>query len=107
MAFPKNPDGSYSGKLKSSEKTRIIEVLGDKHVTGPCELCRNPSWNLQDSIVAPQLLLRTDTGLSIGLSGEAYPAIILLCTNCGNTKLLNIGVLGLAKYLEQPDYKDG
>lgn len=106
MAFPKNPDGSYSGKLKSSEKAKVIEALKEKHVTGPCELCRNTSWSLQDSIVAPLLLLRTDSGLSVGLSGDAHPAVMLLCTNCGNTKLLNIGILGLAKYLDQPDNKD-
>ena len=106
MAFPKNSDGSASSKLKQSERNRIIIATQEKGVTGTCELCKNANWSVGENLVAPVSLLRTVDGLQIGLKGQIYPSAVLMCTKCGNTKMLNVGYLGLTDYFNNSENED-
>ena len=37
------------------------------------------------------------TALAMTIGGQAFPLVPLICTNCGNTHLLNLFVLGFSR----------
>lgn len=64
----------------------------DEHWTGQkaCPICQNTRWGVADLIGEVQM-----TTLDGGLTGKAYPLIIVTCQTCGYTVLLNALVVGL------------
>ena len=67
----------------------------------PCAICGTNAWYIYRGYVL--LTIQQDL-LDTVLGGPAFPMITLMCTNCGNTHLLNLKVLGLAE-LGEPDTK--
>lgn len=75
---------------------QITSAIASKNVTGRCPLCGNLKWTLVDGFV--YLTLQQDfAGVYIGGSG-GLPSVAIVCTNCGNTHLLNLVTLGLGHY---------
>lgn len=74
----------------------VIEFVRD-HIderwgkTG-CHLCRANSWTLAEDYTRLEL---SKFGRTAEMGNRALPCIAIVCTNCGNTILLNMKVLGL------------
>lgn len=84
---------------------RIIAAIREKTANFDfrCPVCNHNTWHVpQDYTYLP---LRKDFAGGIRLGGPILPLVPLVCTNCGNTHLLNLKVLGLdldsLKYAEE------
>jgi len=89
--------------LNEAERTALISTLGSRGALRPCELCAHKEWELGSYLVTPVPLARSETRSSMDLGGRLHGSALLLCVNCGNTKFLNIGILGLQALLPQAD----
>jgi hypothetical protein len=81
---------------------RIITALRERlpeHKLSPCGICGTNAWSIHNGYV--RLSIQKDL-IGVQLGGSAFPLIALICTNCGNTHLLNLKVLGLEE-LTKPD----
>ena len=96
---------TLAGLFSKTERDLILKTLGEKNIKGPCELCGNPSWTLSNFLISPFPLARMGDGtVSFPLGGaQSHPSILIHCTNCGNTKMLNLGILGLTYLLKSDD----
>jgi predicted nucleic-acid-binding Zn-ribbon protein len=63
-----------------------------------CPVCGNNNWTLANGYV--QLPLQKEIGSTV-LGGPVLPCVPIICTNCGNTVLLNAFILGLKDILEK------
>ena len=72
---------------------QISSAIAGKQVAGRCPLCGNQRWTLANGFV--YVTLQPDFGgVYVGGTG-GLPSVALVCTNCGNTHLLNLVTLGL------------
>ena len=70
----------------------LIQHLNTKWKNQPCPLCGTRQWNVQDKTFE----LREFHGGNLVLgSGPIIPIIPVICTNCGNTVLVNPLVAGI------------
>jgi hypothetical protein len=85
-----------TGKLYPEEFQLALNWVNSKWIPGvPCELCGNSNkWFVGEYIVAPPNLGEGGVRLPTGFY---YPAVPVLCSNCGNTKYLNAIVIGIIK----------
>ena len=81
------------------EKAQILSALTTKMgEIKPCPLCGDNNWQLQDGLVR-LVVQEKKTRLSLG--GRNFPCIALICSNCGNTHLVNLISLGLRELIEK------
>jgi hypothetical protein len=83
---------------------RIVAALRERlpgQKLSPCAICGTNAWVINTGYVR---LAIQDDPRSARLGGKGFPMIALICTNCGNTHLLNLKILGLGELLE-PDTK--
>lgn len=73
------------------DASKAIEHLRTKWHGRPCPMCGAGNWNVQDSTY--QLLEFNQGGLVIG--GPVIPVIPIVCSNCGNTLLVNAITAGI------------
>jgi hypothetical protein len=79
------------------EKQKILGAIRTKvPQMGKCPICGNPHWTLADGFVS--LPIQGQIG-GIVLGGPTLPCVPIICTNCGNTALLNAMLLGLKDVL--------
>jgi predicted nucleic-acid-binding Zn-ribbon protein len=79
-------------QLTLEQRQKVEKWFAEKaNVMGQCPVCRNRQFTLLDHMVAPPIF--DGGGLTIG--GPAYPMVMVMCTNCGNTNFHNAVVLGL------------
>ena len=93
-------------KFTPEFKARVVEALVAKlpdRRLGACSLCGTLKWTLVDAIVVTHT---QEEFPKIVLGGQSLPSIALVCTNCGNTHLLNLLVLGLGDLLEKSEQED-
>lgn len=75
---------------------RIIEKLSSKGQTRQCPLCGANSWTvgqyvtLQTSPQVPSL----PNPFGFRPTAQNYPTVAVFCSNCGNTQLVNLLILG-------------
>lgn len=78
------------------EGSKVIQHLQTKWHGRSCPMCNAGTWNVQDSTY--QLMeFNPQAGLVIG--GPVIPVIPIVCSNCGNTLLINAitaGIIGPA-----------
>lgn len=73
-------------KYFSKEKQELAQKwLNDKWKNRTCECCGRNTWTLAEDLVMPM----TFTGGGLVLGGPTYPQIMVICTNCGNSKTFN------------------
>jgi hypothetical protein len=99
MNFPKLENGMITGRLTQEERTLVAETLAAKGAPKACELCAETNWALGDHIVSFQGLARHPTHFMNALADPFFPSILLMCNNCGNTKSINLAILGLGETL--------
>lgn len=75
------------------ESAKAIAHLQRKWMGKPCPMCGVGNWNVQDSTY--QLLEFNQGSMVIG--GPVIPVIPVVCSNCGNTILVNAILAGVVK----------
>jgi len=70
---------------------KLIGFLSQKWGGRPCPACGMGSWNVHDS----SFELREFNEGNMVLGGPLIPVVPVICTNCGNTVLINALVAGL------------
>jgi hypothetical protein len=71
--------------------SKMIQHLSMKWHGRSCPMCNAGTWNVQDSTY--QLLEFNQGGLVLG--GPVIPVIPIVCSNCGNTLLINAITAGI------------
>lgn len=97
MDFPIREDGLFTGLLTQDERAKIASILKERGAPKSCECCGKDEWSLGDHLVTPQGLARAADHLRMALGDPFYPSVLLICTNCGNTKLMNLSILGVGE----------
>jgi len=83
--------------LTTEQKEMVIARLAERGVKSECQLCGKNDW-----IVARDLVSLNYAGLDEMIYvGRAIPAVVLICTNCGNILLISAGALGLLEELKK------
>jgi uncharacterized protein (DUF983 family) len=78
------------------EQTKAIkDALTAKGVVATCPACGQHVFHLVPEPVVLMLQQQPRTMLSLG--GPALPCFVVICTNCGDSRLFNAFVLGLAE----------
>ena len=77
------------GKIDTDQ---LIQHLQEKWQDRPCPMCNARKWNIQSK--AFELREYYGGDLVIG-RGPIIPVIPIICTNCGNTVLVNSLVAGV------------
>jgi hypothetical protein len=70
---------------------KMVEHLRTKWGGRSCPMCSAGNWNVQDSTY--QLIEFNQAGFVIG--GPVIPVIPIVCSNCGNTILVNAITAGI------------
>lgn len=97
-----------TGLLSFAERELIIARLKERGAPKQCELCGHAKWQIGLHMVAPAPVMRSGSGIVL-LGGDPLAVSAqLYCENCGNTKLLNLGLLDLKEtLLRSPANTDG
>lgn len=72
-------------------KKKAIAWFEEKKKIRTCDCCGENSWMLSEDIVTTPIF--SNSGMIIG--GKSYPHVMLICNNCGNTKLFNAVKMGI------------
>jgi putative N-acetylmannosamine-6-phosphate epimerase len=82
------------GKLTLEHRRRFEGWIASKaEIVGKCPVCRDRKWTILDHFID----LPIYRGGSIVMGGQSYPNIGLVCTNCGNTQLINAVISGIVE----------
>lgn len=75
-----------------SWKEKFVAFINEKVPnSGVCKECSQKTVTVSDDLVVPPVY--QNGGVAFG--GPAYPQIMLVCTNCGNTRFFNAVVAGV------------
>ena len=80
-------------KIEKESQEKILAALKVKWGDRPCPMCLVGNFNLQDTIFE----LRQFSGGGLVVGGPLIPVVPVICTNCGNTILLNAIFSGAMK----------
>lgn len=84
---------NYDQYFSDIQKKQAIAWLESKWKENRnCDFCGQNQWSLSQDFVTPPVF---EKGIKIG--GKAYPQLMLICNNCGNTKYFNAVIMGLIK----------
>ena len=70
---------------------RLINALSAKVPKPQCPMCKKDSWSVGEGYV---VLPASPTPNEIHMGWRQYPLVAVTCSNCGNTQLINLIVLG-------------
>jgi hypothetical protein len=87
--------------LTDEEQDEIIAALHAKGVPRACEMCGVDKWILGQYLTSPLLVVKSDQGVTYNYA-KIQTSVALICTNCGNTKLFTVAMLGAPKIPEPP-----
>lgn len=83
--------------MSKIDSEKVIKHLQEKWKGARCSMCGEGSWAVQDS--AFQMTEFSHGGLAIG--GPVIPVVPVMCSNCGNTVLINAILAGVVKQDEE------
>lgn len=73
-------------------KEQFVKFINDKvPSSGLCKECNQKAIVVSDDITTAPVF--KNGGMMIG--GPAYPQVMLICTNCGNTRFFNALIAGV------------
>jgi hypothetical protein len=82
------------------QRVRILEHVLSKGISdAKCALCGHSDWTLGNGI--SHLLVPDERFMGAPMLGPAYRCLPFICTNCGNTHLLNVTYLGIDTIVEK------
>ena len=100
----------WSDKARTEIIGALLERLPGKKL-GACSVCGTTRWQLQEAFIAIEastemgLIQQVDEKRLQHSDDRVFPSAALMCANCGNTHLLNLGVLGLGNLFAEPEEK--
>lgn len=71
--------------MTPAETQALISFIKEKWKSQKCPYCQEDNWNVSDSVF--QLTKYANGNMIIG--GPVLPVIPIICTNCGNTTMIN------------------
>jgi hypothetical protein len=74
------------------QRTVVLAAVRSK-MNHPCESCGQSDWTLIDYLVSVPV---AEIVPLLSVTGRSLPSIGVICTTCGNTRLLNVFYLGVA-----------
>jgi hypothetical protein len=77
--------------MTNIDPTKMINYLREKWAGRPCPLCAVGNWTVQTSAFE----LRQFYEGNMVLGGPIIPVVPVVCTNCGNTVLVNALIAGV------------
>lgn len=81
---------------------RVLEHLRVKWAGRSCNMCGQGNWNVSGKLFE----LREFQSGSLSVGGPVVPVVPIVCTNCGNTVLVNAIVSGVVPpVLPMPEVK--
>lgn len=82
--------------ISPAQAERLLKVLTDKGCPdAKCERCANNTWNVLDQLAALPLVGLGDDGIPFSSgTGISMLFAVLICTGCGNTKLMHLEEMG-------------
>jgi hypothetical protein len=80
-------------KNRKVDTTALLEHLKRKWKGRSCQMCGTGNWNVQDKVF--ELAEFPQGSLMVG--GPVIPVIPVVCSNCGNTVLVNAILSGAVK----------
>ncbi|KAB2730749.1 hypothetical protein [Brucella intermedia] len=88
MAEQKKFEFPLDGRLSRPMKETAQRYLESKtKLSSKCPTCRADSWFIMDHFISLRVFYGKSDAHTRG--GLTYPNVGLLCTNCGNTQLIN------------------
>lgn len=88
-----SPPDVPTGELSEEQRERFGRWINSKApLVGKCPVCGTRNWTLLGHFV--EIPIYRGGNIVFG-SGPSYPNVGLLCTNCGNTQLINAVVSGV------------
>ena len=78
--------------LPENFQHKVLEALNKNKINANCEVCGQNNWSVADQAVT---LLVSNLKGGISLPPPNIPSAALVCNNCGNVRLVALGVLGL------------
>lgn len=73
------------------DANKVIKFLSEKWRNRPCPVCGISAWSVQDSTYE----LREFNQGNMVLGGPLIPVVPVICSNCGNTILVNAILAGV------------
>ncbi len=86
-------DNAPPAGLSTEELAEVIEALRAKRVPKPCEMCDQDAWVVGQYLASPVMLAAAGDHVTPDYK-LLQSSVVILCSNCGNTKLFNAGTLG-------------
>ena len=77
--------------MSKDEIKNLLEFLRRKWRDGRCPMCRSANFNVEEDTYQ---LMRYGGG-SVVIGGPVVPVVPVICTNCGNTVLVNAIIAGV------------
>jgi hypothetical protein len=78
--------------MKPEDIQKVVQWINTKRKNYTCEICHGINWELGNSVVTPTTI---SNGVLQTFGTQATPQVMLICTNCGNTKYFNAVKIGL------------
>lgn len=78
-------------------RKKLISTINSKWQTKSCPLCGKNNWDIGDQMIT---MVGVGEDKSIQLGGQFMPLIPVVCSNCGNTILINPLVIKCVDDLE-------
>jgi hypothetical protein len=86
--------------LSQAERDLFVTVLRGRGAPRPCESCGTDNWQVGEYLVTPTVVRRKAEGVEPAFDAPVHTSAVLICSHCGNTKLYNVGALGLTSLLK-------
>ena len=97
-------DPTVLARLTNDDRKRVLQWISEKApLIGKCPTCSQRNWGLLEHFVQHQIFY-PDGNIRIG-GGVAYPAVALICGNCGNTQLINAVMMNLPSLAKIATYQ--
>tara|TARA_Y100000310_G_C20202954_1_gene587778 strand:+ start:194 stop:529 length:336 start_codon:yes stop_codon:yes gene_type:complete len=81
-------------QIAKATQAKLHAKLSEIGRMARCELCLATNWAVYGAV---RLTVQNplEQTIVIGGNGKTIPLIAITCSNCGNTKLINLGILGV------------
>lgn len=81
------------GTLSEDQKRKVEAWIHSRaSLIGKCPICASRSWTLIEHFVDLPIYRG---GRIVVAGGPSYPNVAIVCTNCGNTNLINAVISGI------------
>lgn len=82
----------YFDKIKQDKALEWLKLKWP-HANQTCEICHFKTWTIAEDLVMPMPF----SGNNITFGGSTYPQLMVICSNCGNTKYFNAVIAKLVE----------